>query len=128
MIDTTALPLDFPRWLTDRHDALPPEGNYRMFAIAFDLDTETLEKVYPNDSWRNAYGDIKRILIDEGFEWRQGSVYFGRSEKINMVKCIIAARRLARELPWFRSSVRDLRMLRIEDTNDLLPILDDPAL
>jgi virulence-associated protein VapD len=99
-----------------------------MFAIAFDLDTESLMNSYPNASYKNAYADIKKILSEEGFDWCQGSVYFGKAEKVNMVKCMLAARRLVRELPWFRASIRDIRMLRIEDTNDLMPIIDDEPL
>ncbi|MCL4671606.1 MAG: hypothetical protein KJZ64_01430 [Sphingomonadaceae bacterium] len=48
-----------------------------MYAIVFDLDTATLEQTYPNQSWRNAYQDIRRVLEDRGFEWQQGSTYFG---------------------------------------------------
>jgi virulence-associated protein VapD len=104
---------------------LPPESTARMFAIAFDLDTEMLQKLYPGESWRNAYAEIKKILVAEGFDWQQGSVYFARSDKMTMVQCTIVARRLSRALPWFRGSVRDIRMLRIEDTNDLMPAIDD---
>ena len=96
-----------------------------MFAIAFDLDTEMLRNLYPNSSHTNAYSEIKKILLEEGFDWQQGSVYFGKPEHINMVKCVLASQRLARELPWFMGSVRDIRMLRIEDTNDLMPALEE---
>lgn len=33
-----------------------------MYAIAFDLDTETLKQSYPNPSYTNAYGDIRKVL------------------------------------------------------------------
>ena len=48
-----------------------------MYAVVFDLDTRTLEQVYPNDSWRNAYVDIRKVLERHGFDWQQGSTYFG---------------------------------------------------
>ncbi|MDB5041021.1 MAG: virulence factor [Candidatus Eremiobacteraeota bacterium] len=48
-----------------------------MYAIAFDLDTEELQAVYPNDSWRNGYKDIRRLRSEEGLNWKQGSVMFG---------------------------------------------------
>jgi len=57
-----------------------------------------------------------------GFNWQQGSVYFG-SEKINAVTCVMAAQTLSREYVWFKASVRDIRMLRIEEMNDLKPAL-----
>lgn len=92
------------------------------YAIAFDLDTETLKRSYPNDSWNNAYGDIRKTLEPLGFSWQQGSVYFG-GDTINAVRCVLAAQQLSTKLPWFKASVRDIRMLRIEEMNDLLPAL-----
>ena len=55
-----------------------------MYAIVFDLDTMVLEQTYSNTSWRNAYSEIRKILEDRGFEWQQGSTYFG-SESITAV-------------------------------------------
>ena len=92
------------------------------YAIAFDLDTETLKQSYPNASWNNAYGDIRKVLEPLGFYWQQGSVYFG-GDQINAVKCVLAAQQLSNTFAWFKASVRDIRMLRIEEMNDLLPAL-----
>jgi virulence-associated protein VapD len=93
-----------------------------MYAIAFDLDQDALRNSYPGSSHTNASFEIRKILVDEGFDWMQGSVYFG-GKKINPVTCVLAAQRLARELPWFSTAVRDIRMLRIEDNNDLGPAI-----
>ena len=60
------------------------------------------------------------FLARHGFTWQQGSVYFG-GDKINAVTCVLAAMDLSRSLPWFASRVRDIRMLRIEELNDLMP-------
>ncbi|MDD9212901.1 hypothetical protein [Aeromonas dhakensis] len=92
------------------------------YAIAFDLDTDTLKQSYPNASWNNAYGDIRKVLEPLGFSWQQGSVYFG-GDQINAVKCVLAAQKLSNTFAWFKASVRDIRMLRIEEMNDLLPAL-----
>ncbi len=92
------------------------------YAIAFDLDTETLKQSYPNQSWNNAYGDIRKTLEPLGFSWQQGSVYFG-DDRINAVQCVLAAQTLSRTYAWFKASVRDIRMLRIEEMNDLAPAL-----
>jgi len=105
----------------------PPPGKDRMYAISFDLDTETLQNVYPGPSWQNAYAEIKRILLAEGFEWKQGSLYFGNPDRVDAVTCVLAAQRLARELPWFAESARDVRMLRIEERNDLGPAIQAAA-
>jgi len=53
-----------------------------MYAIALDLDTDTLQRAYGSSSWRNAYTEIRRILEDEGFAWQQGSVNFGRPDRV----------------------------------------------
>jgi virulence-associated protein VapD len=51
--------------------------------------------------------------------WRQGSVYFGEGPGIDPVRYVLIVQRLAAELPWFANAVRDIRMLRIEENNDL---------
>ncbi len=94
-----------------------------MFAIAFDLDTEMLAQTYGSPSHNNAYADIKRFLQGKGFDWQQGSVYFGGAS-VDAVTCVLAVQELSRSFPWFAASVRDIRMLRIEDNNDLKPALD----
>ena len=94
-----------------------------MYAITFDMDTNILEKMYPAVSYNNAYADIGRALRDFGFERQQGSVYFGNN-KVDAVTCVIATQNLTRIYPWFGPSVRDIRMLRIEDQNDLRPAID----
>ena len=96
-----------------------PEGRERVYAIAFDLDIESLRKHY-GDPYNNAYAEIRNVLKRHGFAWQQGSVYFG-DETINAVTCVLAAIDLSRSLPWFSKSVRDIRMLRIEELNDLMP-------
>jgi virulence-associated protein VapD len=91
----------------------------RVYAIAFDMDIEAL-RVNFGDPYNNAYLEIRRVLQRHGFAWQQGSVYFG-DEAVTAVTCVLAAQDLARSLPWFAASVRDSRMLRIEELNDLMP-------
>ena len=90
-----------------------------VYAIAFDMDIEQLRTNY-GDPYNNAYLEIRRVLQRHGFAWQQGSVYFGGPE-VTAVTCVLAAQDLARSLPWFAASVRDIRMLRIEELNDLMP-------
>ena len=95
-----------------------------MYAIVFDLDTASLNDMYPSNSSNNAYSDIRRVLVNEfGFEWQQGSTYFGGST-VDAVTCVLAAQELATRYSWFASSVRDIRMLRIEENNDLMPAVN----
>jgi virulence-associated protein VapD len=91
----------------------------RVYAIAFDMDIEQLRTNY-GDPYNNAYLEIRRVLQRHGFAWQQGSVYFG-GESVTAVTCVLASIDLARSLPWFAASVRDIRMLRIEELNDLMP-------
>jgi virulence-associated protein VapD len=95
------------------------KGSSRVYAIAFDMDIESLKQNY-GDPYNNAYTEIRKVLQSHGFSPQQGSVYFGDST-VNAVTCVLAAQDLARKLPWFSSSVRDIRMLRIEEFNDLGP-------
>ncbi|MGD9867645.1 MAG: virulence factor [Hyphomicrobiales bacterium] len=94
-----------------------------MYAISFDLDTKVLQKTYPNDSWQNAYADVGRFLRKHGFDRQQGSVYFGDAT-VDVVTCQTAVQSLAIEYDWFAPAVSDIRMLRIEDNNDLMPAIE----
>lgn len=93
-----------------------------MYAIIFDLDIESLRAAYPTPSYTNAYTDIRGFLTARGFSWIQGSGYFG-DESVDAVKCVLTVQRLSRKYPWFKAAVRDIRMLRIEENNDLLPTI-----
>lgn len=95
-----------------------------MYAIVFDLDTETLKNTYHVDSYNNAYVDIRKFLTDRGFEWKQGSTYFG-DETINAVNCVTTVQKMAKKFKWFTPCVRDIRMLRIEEDNDLSIAIDE---
>lgn len=106
---------------------LPPDFRRagRVYAIAFDMDIEALRANY-GDPYNNAYLEIRRVLQRHGFTWQQGSVYFG-GEGVTAVTCVLAAMDLARSLPWFGASVRDIRMLRIEELNDLMPAVQQAS-
>src|SRR5438552_1357678 len=58
----------------------------RMYAIAFDLDQEMLQRHYPGNNYTNAYQDIRRVFESFGFQWQQGSLYFGDGRIINPVQ------------------------------------------
>ena len=96
----------------------------RMYAIVFDFDTDMLRQLYPSPSWNNAYTDVRNYLSTRGFEWKQGSAYFG-DDTVDAVSCVRVVQKMAKKYPWFTPSVRDLRMLRIEENNDLKAALID---
>jgi virulence-associated protein VapD len=91
-----------------------------VYAIAFDMDTKEMEARYGNPNWRNGYAEIGGILKEHGFDdHKQGSVYFGDRERVTAVSCVVAIQDVAQRLPWFSASVKDIRMLRIEEEDDL---------
>ena len=95
-----------------------------MYAIAFDIEQDTLSKTYGAPTYTNAYTDIRKVLERYGFERQQGSVYFGDMDKVDAVTCVLAAQELASTFDWFSASVEDIRMFRIEDNNDLMPAIE----
>lgn len=93
-----------------------------MYAITFDLDAKKLEERYPTSNWRKAYEDIAVFLADYGFECQQGNVYFG-DNGVDAVTCVIAVQELSQEYDWLAYCAKDIRMLRIEECNDLMPAI-----
>ncbi len=50
-------------------------GSITRKQITFDIDTNELKKYYPKKNWNYVYELIKIHFKENGFEWRQGSVY-----------------------------------------------------
>jgi virulence-associated protein VapD len=99
-----------------------PKREGRVYAIAFDLDQEQLSIHYPGNSPTNAYEAVRRVLEAYGFHRQQGSVYFG-NESVTPVTCVMAVQGVQKRYSWFGKVVSDIRMLRIEEHNDLLPAI-----
>ncbi len=95
----------------------------RVYAIAFDLDTAQAEAVC-GPSWRGCYDKLKIVLAEFGFDRVQGSVYFG-DESSDAVRCVMAVQEADRRHAWFGRVVKDLRMLRVDEDNDLIPALSN---
>lgn len=70
-----------------------------MYAVSFDLDTNCLNEHYTKETYHNAYAEIKAFMIKNGFEWKQGCLYFGDSSKINAVSCVTTVQKLAKTFP-----------------------------
>lgn len=98
-----------------------------MYAITFDLDTKKLEEHYPSSNWRKAYDDVAAFLEDNGFTRQQSSVYYG-DESINAVTCVTVAQALSDAHDWLSVCTKDIRMLRIEENNDLMPAIQRPSI
>ncbi len=91
-----------------------------MYAITFDIDTNCLADNNITNS--SMYNSIRKFLEKRNFKWQQGSVYFGDST-INAVTCVTTIQELAKEYSEFATCVKDVRMLKIEEFNDLMPAI-----
>lgn len=66
--------------------------------------------------------EVRKSLKQEGFDWQQeeGSTYFG-NDTVDAVTCVLAVQRLKKDDDCLTAAVRGIRMLRIEENNDLMP-------
>jgi virulence-associated protein VapD len=94
-----------------------------MYAIAFDMNTACLKEKFGETDYRNRYKDIEKFLESEGFTWKQGSLWYG-NEKTKMGTAFLVARKLSKQFSWFKECVADIRVLRVEDDDDLKPHLE----
>lgn len=94
-----------------------------QYAIAFSFDIERLAAAYPDTHYKNAYERVRRVLNRHGFTHRHGTVYFGESGVVTADTCATAIQAVVQQYPWFTAGVASLFMLRIEETTDLMPLL-----
>jgi virulence-associated protein VapD len=95
-----------------------------MFAIAFDLVVADTIKFHPSRNATTAYNDIRNLLGQHGFTWRQGSLY--TTDDDDMAR-LFAAIMALKSLPWFPLSVRDIRAFRVEQWSDFTAIIKGPT-
>jgi len=90
-----------------------------MFAIAFDLVVADTLRNHPRGVTQ-AYADIRSVLGDYDFEWRQGSLYTtDKDDLANLFAAIMALKALA----WFPASVRDIRAFKVEHWSDFTQLV-----
>ena len=90
-----------------------------MYAVLIDLDTDSLLEY---EKLNNVNQQIKIYMIENGFIWKQGNIYFG-NKNITAVNCVVVIQKLAQKYSWFSTYAKEVRMLRIEENTDLLPAL-----
>lgn len=93
-----------------------------MYAISFDMNVETLRTTY-NQIYNNAYYEIQNILKCYGFERIQGSVYINTSPTPNNLSLVYQAIEQLKNINWFKLSVTDIRVFRMEDWSDFTQIV-----
>lgn len=118
----SAVATPVPKTGTLRHGLPAPFKRAGVgYAIVVELDIEQL-RIHYGDPHNNAYLEIRRVLEGHGFAWQQGSMYFGNAN-VTAASVMVAVIDLTTQLAWFAASVRDIRMLRIEELNDLMPVV-----
>lgn len=97
-----------------------------MFAIAYDFDNAALKQHYHVDSFNNAYANFRKFMADRGFSSQQGSVLY-RDESVTAVTATLAIVEASSHFSWLSPSVKDIRILRILDKDDLMPAVQSGA-
>jgi len=91
--------------------------------IVFDLDTKLLEQNYHNNSWRNGYADIQRVLYKHRFANIQGTVYL--SERgVRQAHGTLALQEIAIRFDWFDKCVSNVQFYDLADDFNAQFIID----
>ena len=93
-----------------------------MFAIGFDLVVAEAARSHPKGA-AQAYYDLGKTLNGFGFKRIQGSVFLTESDDMAN---LFAALLPLRELPWFPTTVRDIRAFRVEQWSDFTSLMKQP--
>lgn len=91
-------------------------------ALNFDLDTNSLKRYYPNSNYRQAYRDIKKFLIQNGFEHRQWSGYKS-IEPLSDYYIIHLTSKIKKTFPWLSKCVNRFDVTDIGKQYDMAKII-----
>jgi len=91
-------------------------------SLNFDLNTNKLKEHYPNNNYTEAYNDIKKFLLKNGFEHRQGSGYISENDMSSQeVADIIKA--LSNKYSWLKHCFKTFDSYDIGNRFDLANII-----
>jgi virulence-associated protein VapD len=91
-----------------------------MHILNIDLDSEAIRDL------PNPRAQIADVLLKRGFERIATNLYSG-GEAMDTLRCVLAVQQLSRLLPWFTHCARDVRLLHVEQIDDLLPVVKEMA-
>lgn len=91
--------------------------------IVFDLDTKCLEQCYHNNSWQNAYADIRRVLNKHRFNNIQGTVYLSEVG-VRQAHGTLALQEVAIKFQWFGKCVSNVQFYDLADDFNAQFIVD----
>ncbi|MDP8163488.1 hypothetical protein QJU89_02985 [Pasteurella skyensis] len=82
-----------------------------MYAVIFDIDT--------SDSHHKC---IREFMEKHDFDYYKNGIYWG-NDSVNSVNCIIVVQQLIQEFPFLIDHIKDIRMFKIQENNDLMPAI-----
>ncbi|MDR2559916.1 MAG: hypothetical protein LBC86_10325 [Oscillospiraceae bacterium] len=89
-------------------------------AINFDLDDNALKRAYPKKSYKQAWSDIKKFMLANGFEHRQYSGY--RSiEPMTQAKVFTLIKNIKKTLPWL-TKVDVIKEIDVTDIGEVYSV------
>lgn len=94
--------------------------------IVFDLDTKCLEQNYHNNSWQNAYADVRRVLNRHRFNNIQGTVYLSEIG-VRQAHGTLALQDVAIKFAWFEKCVSNVQFYDLADDFNAQFIVDGIA-
>jgi len=86
----------------------------RYRSINFDLNTKKLKEHYPNKNYTEAYNDIKKFLLKNGFEHRQGSGYISQKELSNYEVSSIL-KELSKQYTWLKDCYKAIDCFNLDE-------------
>jgi virulence-associated protein VapD len=94
--------------------------------IVFGLDAKCLEQTYHNQSWNNAYGDIRRVFNRHRFNNIQGTVYLSEVG-VRQAHGTLAIQEVSIRFPWFEKCVSNVQFYDLADDFNAQFIIDGIA-
>jgi virulence-associated protein VapD len=94
--------------------------------INFDLMKRALIDYYPKSNWRNAYEDVKKHFLANGFEHIQGSGYHS-IVSISQVDAMDIVLDMIEKHPWINKCVGVCTIADIHETCDITNLFNKEA-
>lgn len=94
-----------------------------MYAIAVELKSESLE-LYFRDPNKTAFDEISDELRQYRFEKTIGGIYISTQEQDGLKNVYCAINGLSR-IDWFKKSLRNLTVFKVEDWSDFTSIIKE---
>ena len=93
------------------------------YGILLILDFNKLQQNYNIEDF-TALLEIESVLyVEYGFKMYSKCLYI--SEEANAVDCIVALTKLVKKFNWFKQCIKSIRLLRIEENDDLLSAISE---